>query len=159
MQSLYAQQVRRIDVELRSRLPHLTTRIFEISEESYVIWFDRMLTDAEHFKAEFQHDVRYATVPVEITNEFPTSFLREWPTILDSELSKDFAGLSFTNFGLVNLIAAKFPDFPLRSIEMKGSVYPYTLKLVVATDVVDITRVEVLSFCNRLGLAWLASST
>ena len=60
----YADQVRRIDVELRSRFPYLQTRLYEVDAFSYLIVFDAELQDAQKIGKEFYHEIRWVTVPV-----------------------------------------------------------------------------------------------
>jgi len=105
----YAEQVRRIDVELRSRFPHLLTRIYDVHPFSYVIVFDAELQDAQKIEKEFDGQIRWLTVPVRISNDRPLVYRRELAPIQDSELAHDFAGMSPSTFAFENLVALRWP--------------------------------------------------
>lgn len=147
----YADQVRRIDVELRSRLPHLLTRIFEVSSFSYVIVFDAELQDAQKIEKEFDEQIRWVTVPVRISNEIPSAYQRELEPIKDINLAHDFVGMSLTTFGFENLIAARFPGLSVIGSRLVSGT-AQTIELLIGKGTNIDLQLCVLTFCEALGL-------
>jgi hypothetical protein len=97
---------------LRALYPHLTTRIFEIAAQRYVIWFDRDDLDADTSRDAFERSVKPVTVPVTITNTIPTGAVREIEPISDPQIAKGFESIQFSAVDLEIVLLSKFPDLP-----------------------------------------------
>jgi len=147
----YADQVRRIDVELRSRFPHLLTRLYEVDLLSYVIVFDAELQDAQKIAKEFDGQIRWVTVPVRISNDTPPTYRRQLTPIQDTELARDFAGMSLTTFAFENLVAARFPELVVIGSRLVSGT-TQTIELLIGCGTDAELKQRVLAFCQALGL-------
>lgn len=105
--------VRRTDVMLRARFPHLTTRIFQVSGSGYVIVFPQQEQNAKEIAEEFDQSIRPVTVPVSLSNAVPEEFRQEISPILDGDISLGFEGYSFTAFDIINYLASRHPELPI----------------------------------------------
>jgi hypothetical protein len=142
---------RRIDVGLRARFPNLQTRIFEISSDRYVIVFDKNLMEAEEIRDHFNNKIKQVTVVVDISNDLPSTYLREIPPIRDQDLSCGYEGLPLRKFDLFNILASRFPDLPILDIEDTHdptTVINIKLGHEIGADLMD----EVESFCRAFKL-------
>jgi hypothetical protein len=140
--------VRRTDLALRTRYPHLQTRIFETFRNQYVIVFDKTILDATAIKEEFAEEIRFVTVYADVSNEAPANFFREIPTLQDDEIARGFAGIPFSLPALTNLIASRFPDLPVYAVRDGGN--PMTITVELSSDVSDSDKDRVLKFCDDL---------
>jgi hypothetical protein len=147
----YAEQVRRIDVQLRSRFPHLPTRIYDVHPFGYVIVFDAELLDAQKIEKEFDGQIRWLTVPVRISNDRPPAYRRELAPIQDSELAHDFAGMSLSTFAFENLVAARFPELSVIGSRLVSGA-AQTIELLIGQGTDARLQQRVLTFCQALGL-------
>lgn len=119
------------DLTLRSEYPHLETRIFQIGSDQHIIYFDRELLDATSVAARFDQEIRPITAMVSISNTLPDNYTREIEPISDRLISKDFVSLPLTQADVINLLAARFPDFDLAAANtLPGGV----IELVASTQ-------------------------
>lgn len=115
--------VRRTDVMLRAQYPHLITRIFQITHDSFAIVFPTELQDAKDIAQHFNDAIRPVTVPVTVSNTIPQNPIREIQPIPDSAIAEGFEGYSFSAFDLANYFASRYPSLPgLRSV--RSDSYP-----------------------------------
>ena len=141
--------VRRVDVILRGLYPYLTTRIFELQPECYVIQFAEDQQNADAIRHEFEHNIRYATLDVTVANEVPTAYLREIATIRDRDVARDLAGIPFSKFDLVNLLNSRFPQITLVDLRSKAT---RTFEIVISGTPVDSDLRELKDYLDRLCL-------
>jgi hypothetical protein len=139
--------IRRADVSLRIHYPNLVTRIFEIAPHRYSITFDKSLQDAA--KIDFEQ-FRPVTLQATISNEAPTTFIREIPSLPDNQLARNFEGFPFTAAQLFNLVVSRFPDLPIVMIRDGGTPMAITVELTRAPER-DQER-QLLDFCNGIGV-------
>jgi hypothetical protein len=138
--------IRRADVSLRTHYPNLVTRIFEIAPHQFRIVFDRSLQDAAEVDFE---EFRPVTLQAAVSNDIPASFVREVPTIPDNQLARNFEGFPFNTNQLFNLVAARFPDYPISVIRDGGT--PMTITVELGSTLEPAQEREVLDFCNGIG--------
>lgn len=138
--------IRRADVSLRAHYPNLVTRIFEIAPRQFRIVFDRSLQDAAQVDFE---EFRPVTLRAAVSNDIPSSFVREIPTIPDNQLARNFEGFPFNTNQLFNLVAARFPDFPISAIRDDGT--PMAITVELGSKLEPAQEREVLDFCDGIG--------
>jgi hypothetical protein len=139
---------RRIDLVLRTRYPNLTTRIFELQPNQYVITFSKDLLDAVAIKNEFEDGIRFMTTNIVVSNDVPQAFSRELSPISDDEIAKGYAGMPMTLPELGNLIASRFPNLAILSVRDGGT--PMVVTVDLGAPLVPEEEQELLGFC--LGL-------
>ena len=106
----FAGQVRRIDALLRSRFPHLRTRIFEIRAHHFTIVFDSELQSAQEISEDFDNAIRFMTVPVTLSNHVPETYVSEIASLSDEDATGSMIGLPLRCIDLLNLLTSRFPD-------------------------------------------------
>ena len=118
-----ASMVRRTDIALRARYPHLETRLFELAPHSYCIWFDRNQLDADTAKDEFNSHIRPATVAIKLTNDIPCTNVREIWKIEDHRIPVGFEGCPLTMQDTETILLGFCPDLPV-PISQDSSTLP-----------------------------------
>ena len=103
------QYVRRDDLRLRSAYPSLETRIFEVSQERFLIYVQNPFGDRDALCREFEQSFRFIISSVKLSFEKPEKFIREIPIIGDSQIADNFAGIGWTTDQLYNILYSKFP--------------------------------------------------
>lgn len=107
-----ASLVRRTDVALRAAYPHLTTRLFEIARNRFVIAFERDMLAAGSIAEEFDSEIRPVTVEVGLSNQIPAIYVRELEPITDDAIADGLEGFSFTTSDIQDILLSQFPDLP-----------------------------------------------
>ena len=115
--------IRRIDARLRSKYPHLRTRIFEVMVNEFQIQFDPTIQDALVISEDFDHSIRFVGVAATLTNDIPLTFLRELPTLTDSEATATMIGLPLSTTDLYNLLVSRFPDLTIVGVKARRAEY------------------------------------
>lgn len=87
---------RRIDLNLRAKFPYLTTRIFKKGSFEYQIYVVSEVDNFDSLENTFNHEIRYVTAPIKLTNEIPDSYELEIDVISDKSIPSDFEGIPFT---------------------------------------------------------------
>ena len=119
----YSGTIRRIDARLRSKYPHLRTRIFEVMVNDFQIQFDPAIQDALAISEDFDHSIRFIGVAATLTNEIPLTFVRELPTLTDSEATATMIGLPFSTSDLYNLLVSRFPYVGIVTVRARRGEY------------------------------------
>ena len=119
----YSGTIQRIDARLRSKYPHLATRIFEVNVNEFRIQFDPTIQDALAISENFDHSIRFVGVAATLTNDTPLTFLRELPTLTDSEATATMVGLPFATPDLCNLLVSRFPDLGIVRVRARRGEY------------------------------------
>ena len=143
-------QVRRIDVHLRHRYPHLVTKIFEVAENRFVITFDSALQDASVIAEEFHRSIRFITAPVTVANTAPENYLREIPTLSDADALGDTIGLPLRTLDLRNLLSSRFPDIAIADVE--DDVENRTARIILSERPDAVTEERVRRFVRAFEL-------
>lgn len=141
----------RTEVALRARYPHLVTRLFEDQPGSYLIAFDSNLADAASLTDVFEKKIRPATLPIAISNEIPSKFVRELDTLTYRNVGDDLLGFSFKYHDLRHLLASRFPSYPVLADPLPGDRFP-TLRFDRAPTAEE--AVEVQRFLNGMYPGW-----
>ena len=109
--------VRRADLYLRARYPHLKTRILKLSSGFYGIIINDFSGNINELENEFSHDLKPLGIPVKLFSIIPNDIEEELPIIKDSEIGKNFSGISLTLSDLKNLLIAKFQTIDIIHLE------------------------------------------
>ncbi len=125
-------QCRRMDLYLRGDFPYLSTTIYKIGEYSYQIYVENY-KDFNEIYHHFDYNVRYVTTDVKLTNTIPNEYILKLSQIDDTDISKNFEGLSFTSPLLLKHIEAKYPDVII--IEYKENHDNQTLNLKLSNSI------------------------
>ena len=115
--------IRRVDARLRSKYPHLRTRIFEVMVNEFQIQFDPTIQDALAISKDFDHSILFIGVAVTLTNDIPSTFLRQLPSLTDSDATATMIGLPFSTSDLYNLLVSRFPDLGIVSVRARRAEY------------------------------------
>lgn len=144
--------VQRTDLALRARYPQLETRIFQVGAFEYRIVFDDAILRADVIREEFANSIRPITVPVDVSNEVPSNFLREIRPLADHQIAFGFAGLPFTRDDLRTVLYGKFPRLPnLTSVD---NVRHPTLTLAFERELTLEEKKSVTTFFERWESGW-----
>ena len=119
----YSGMIQRIDARLRSKYPHLETRIFEVNVNEFQIQFDPTIQDALAISKDFDYSICFIGVAATLTNDIPLTFLRELSTLSDFEATATMIGLPFSTSDLYNLFVSRFPNLGIGSVRARRGEY------------------------------------
>lgn len=105
------ESVRRTELFLRVKYPHITTRIFERAPDDHVIVVPADQLDATEHQEEFEREIRQASDFVTLLNSVPDGAV-EIAVLGDNELGENLSGVPLTVADLSVIIAGKFPFAP-----------------------------------------------
>lgn len=108
---------RRIDLDFRSRYPYLTTTIYKIEENRFLIKVEQDTDNKYDIANIFNDSIRYLTAPVHLTWETPNKYESKIKNISDNQIPSNFEGLPFTIEQIYNHLACAFPDLKVSSIK------------------------------------------
>lgn len=128
----YDGQCRRMDLYLRGDFPYLSTTIYKIGTHSYKIYVENY-KDFNELYHHFDYNVRYVSTDVKLTNTIPSEYILTLSQIDDTNISKNFEGLSFTSPLLLKHIEAKYPDAII--LEYKENHDNQTLNLKLSNSI------------------------
>ena len=83
----------------------------------FQIQFDPTIQDALVISEDFDHSIRFVGVAATLTNDIPLTFLRELPTLTDSEATATMIGLPLSTTDLYNLLVSRFPDLTIVGVK------------------------------------------
>ena len=112
----YSGWCKRIDLSLRSKYPHLQTRIFKINNNSYSIYVVGSLENFEDFVQDFEKSIKFMTVPVQVVNITPKNYECEIQRIEDNAVPSQFEGVPFSIGQLSNHIECLHPGIYVSKI-------------------------------------------
>ncbi len=141
------QYVRRDDLRLRSVYPSFKTRIFEVSENRFLIYVQNPVKDREALCKEFDCSIRFVTNPVNLTFNLPQKFVREIPIIEDSKIGNSFSGIGWTVNQFYNLLYSKFSF--LKSIKI-DSVENGTVRVHFPNNMSGLYNSQLTSFLDSM---------
>lgn len=147
-----AGQIRRIDALLRARFPHLETDIYETRPNRYVIVVPPDIERVERISAEFDHSIRFATVPASLSNTRPDAYIRHVAGLADQACTGTMAGLPLTLNDLINLLLSNFPDLDVADVEDDGDSPTAKVTVVLRTEPSAEVRKEVAEFMDALNV-------
>lgn len=107
--------IRRTDVALRGEFPDLDTLIFALSYSHFAIFCENPKIELKVIRERLD-EIKPVFLHVDIVIEKPKKYIEIIPNIPDSEISKNFEGISFTASDLLNLLMSKFPNIYFKDI-------------------------------------------
>ena len=124
----YDSQCRRMDLHLRAKFPYLNTIIYKMEKSSYKIFIENY-KDFNQISDYFHNNIRYMATNVTLNNITSDNFSSILPKICDTDISKDFEGVSFTIPSLKNYIYSKYPEINFVSIveDFKNEILKLTI--------------------------------
>lgn len=137
---------------LRAAYPQLRTRIFQLGAFAYRIVFDQSALNADDIRGEFGESIRPVTVPVEVSNDVPETFLREIPPIGDHELALGLAGFPLNQEDIRTILAGRYPGLP-ELISIENTKQP-TLTLSFAGELAANEQAKVKAFIDGWEPDW-----
>ncbi len=105
----YDGECRRIDLYFRAKYPYLNTRIFKITDYEYSILIQEAIADFDEISKDFDHNIRFVTVPVGLINSKPDVYKEEIEGIHDKDIPSKFEGLPLNLYQLSNHISCTHP--------------------------------------------------
>jgi len=119
--------IRRTDFQLRSFYPEITTTIYQLSAQQFVIHVQYSFETFQSIEKKFNYSIKPITAPVTLVDNVPVHYEEIIAEIPDSEAPKNFEGISMTRFDLMNLLLGKFPMvYFTRLEEHRGVVKIFT---------------------------------
>lgn len=107
------QEILRCDLYLRSKYPHLKTRIFKVNNNWYTIYSDKFPQPFTEFKKEFHNSIKPICTPILVTETIPSQFDKELSPYADTEIASTYAGMPLTVWQLQRLVQYNFPDIDI----------------------------------------------
>ena len=143
-------EILRCDFYLRTKYPHLNTRIFKLKNGFYAIYADNYPKPFSSFEDKFHNQIKPITSPVLLTEKIPENFEEELTPLSDSDIVSDYSGIPFSTFQLQRLIQFKFPNINCICINHENSSdhIDFYIREISNED----TRLKLITFINSLGL-------
>lgn len=139
---------RRIDADLRARIPLLATRIFEVVEHSFMIVIDPAMQNVAEIAEEFDSEIRFVATHIVLCNQVPETYLREIQGLSDEEAGGSLMGLPVPMPELDSLVLSRFPDLPIHGLrENQGRTL-----VVITREITDAERYRIKAFLGEFGL-------
>jgi len=111
------ERIRRTDLYLRAKYPHLDTRIFKLTDDFYGILLKNFTGNFNEIQKEFDYSIKPMTIPVHLFEKIPSNIEKELPIIKDDEIGNNFSGLPLTLLEVKYLLMAKFPMIEILHLE------------------------------------------
>jgi hypothetical protein len=115
-----ADEIKRIDLRLRSKYPHLKTTIYKIGINFYVILAENFTGEFDSLSKEFDNEIRFITSPVRLTQIKPERYIEIIPLLEDKNIADSYAGYPYTQQELLDLINYICHDLPVYFVEGVG---------------------------------------
>jgi hypothetical protein len=123
--------VRRTEFYFRSKYIDIQTTIYKLGDWDYLIYCNNADSEFETIRQDFNHSIKPISVPVDLTTTIPDNFIEIIPHITDKDISKNFEGVTMTQFDLLNILIGKFPNVYFYKVE-RGSkgieIHTYSFK-------------------------------
>lgn len=143
-------EILRCDFYLRTKYPHLNTRIFKLKNGFYTIYADNYPKPFSSFKDKFHNQIRPITAPVSLTETIPENFEKEITPLSDTDIVSDYSGIPFSPLQLQRLIQFKFPNINCICITHDNSDYiDFYIQKISDED----TQLKFINFINSLELS------
>jgi len=130
--------VKRADLYLRAKYPHLITRIFKPKDGFYLIYVSNYEGDFSNLEKEFDHSIKPLGTPVIITQKMPIDFVQEIYPIKDTELGANLSGLPLNIRDFKNLLIIKFPEINIAHVHSPNA----ERKFIVYTDIINNDKLK-----------------
>lgn len=143
-------EILRCDFYLRTKYPHLNTRIFKLKNDFYTIYADNYPKPFSLFEDKFHNQIRPITAPVSLTETIPENFEKEITPLSDTDIVSDYSGIPFSSFQLQRLIQFKFSNINCICITHDNSDYiDFYIQKISDED----TQLKFINFINSLELS------
>ena len=147
----YEGQARRIDAHLRARFPHLATEIYEVRTNQFVIVMPAEVLVADKIAREFDNSIRFVGVSVQLSNDVPSSFLTQVPTLTEHESIGTMVGLPLNAMRIQNLLLSRFPEVEVVEINERHTP-DAAVSVLVGSAPCRETRRKIEEFVATLGI-------
>ena len=107
------QEILRCDLYLRSKYPHLKTRIFKLNKNLYTIYADNFPQPFSDFEKEFHNSIKPICTPVLVTEKIPEQYENEISPLSDNGIASTYGGMPLTVWQLQRLVQYNFPDIDI----------------------------------------------
>jgi hypothetical protein len=142
-------EIKRIDLRLRSKYPHLKTTIYKIGINFYTILIENFAGEFDNLSKEFDSEIRFITSPVQLTQIKPEKYIEIIHLLEDKNIADSYAGYPYTQQDLLDLINYIYPDLPVYFVEGVGK----DNRIKIFTDVLtENNRKDLEHFLNELKL-------
>lgn len=143
-------EILRCDFYLRTKYPHLNTRIFKLKNEFYTIYADNCPKPFSLFEDKFNNQIKPITAPVLLTEKIPENFEEELTPLSDSDIVSDYSGIPFSTFQLQRLLQYKFLDIDIVLVDEDNQSRQILLYIRIMKNPVCRKKLE--DFINSLEL-------
>lgn len=116
-------EIKRIDLRLRTKYPHLETIIFKVIDYRYIIYVENYTDNFAKLSDEFHNEIRFIAAPVSVSDKKPLNYLEVIKHFDDAEIADSFNGLPLTQGDTLDLINFCLPDIPVNYVEGVGPDY------------------------------------
>ena len=106
-------EILRCDFYLRTKYPHLNTRIFKLKNGFYAIYADNYPKPFSSFEDKFHNQIKPICTPILVTETIPSQFDKELSPYADTEIASTYAGMPLTVWQLQRLVQYNFPDIDI----------------------------------------------
>lgn len=106
-------EILRCDFYLRTKYPHLNTRIFKLKNGFYAIYADNYPKPFSSFEDKFHNQIKTICTPILVTETIPSQFDKELSPYADTEIASTYAGMPLTVWQLQRLVQYNFPDIDI----------------------------------------------
>jgi hypothetical protein len=110
-------EIKRIDLRLRGKYPHLKTTIYKIGINFYEILTENFIGEFDNFSKEFNEEIKFITSPVRLTQIKPEKYIESIPLLEDKNIADSYAGYPYTQQNLLDLINYIYPDLPVYFVD------------------------------------------
>lgn len=110
--------------------------------------FDRVLQDAEAIAKEYNNKIRFAGVGARLSNDAPSTFLKEITPLADSDAAGSMAGLPLNMHDLDSIVLSRFPNLPIIGLREA----PPTLYVMVEQPISEEAMKKLTAFIDEIHL-------
>ena len=143
-------EILRCDFYLRTKYPHLNTRILKLKNGSYTIYANNFPQPFSTFEKEFHYSIKPITTPVLLTETIPEDFEKEIFPLKDDEIVSDYSGMPLTIWQLQRLLQYKFLDIDIVLVDEDNQSRQILLYIRIMKNPVCRKKLE--DFINSLEL-------
>lgn len=143
-------EILRCELYLRTKYPHLNTRILKLKNGCYTIYANNFPQPFSIFEKEFHYSIKPIATPVLLTENIPQHFEKEIFPLKDNEIVSDYSGMPLTVWQLQRLLQYKFPDIDIVFVNEDNQSRQILLYVRIIEN--PICRKKLEDFINSLEL-------
>nr|WP_321239366.1 hypothetical protein [uncultured Tolumonas sp.] len=114
---IYEKWCRRIDLDFRSKYPHLHTELYKIDDFDFKLLVLEELKDFDEVEKIFDNEIRYITTPIKLVQTLPSNDLTKIQAIEDCNVYENISGLPLTLQQIQILVESIIPSIQISSIK------------------------------------------